>query len=199
MSPDRRTAYISNGQSSTVSVIDTDTLATVATIPVAPNPQEAAVTPDGGRLFLVHQLISDISVIDTATNQVIRTIRISGRANDILFTLTDVSPTLQPMTQESGRGHRHLSGKLDHHQPGPRRLAISPRATCGRGQLLDNPCRSSTQDATGHRDNSCRRKAERNCDHPSGDAIYRPTYMRRLYHNSCPDGKDTPAERNRGK
>src|SRR5436309_1994591 len=71
MSPDRRTAYISNGQSSTVSVIDTDTLATVATIPVAPNPQEAAGTPDGGRLFLVHQLLPKISVIDTATNQVI--------------------------------------------------------------------------------------------------------------------------------
>src|SRR5947207_1900016 len=87
MSPDRRTAYISNGQSSTVSVIDTDTLATVATIQVAPNPQEAAVTPDGGRLFLVHQLLPKISVIDTATNQVIRTVHISAPANDVLFTL----------------------------------------------------------------------------------------------------------------
>jgi YVTN family beta-propeller protein len=45
------------------------------------------VTPDGGRLFLVHQLISEISVIDTATNQVIRTIPIFGRENDVLFTL----------------------------------------------------------------------------------------------------------------
>jgi YVTN family beta-propeller protein len=87
MSPDRRTAYISNGQSETVSVIDTDTLATVATIPVSSSPQEATVTPDGGRLFLIHQLISEISVIDTARNQVIRTIPISGRENDVLFTL----------------------------------------------------------------------------------------------------------------
>ena len=129
MSPDRRTAYISNGQSSTVSVIDTDTLATVATIPVAPNPQEAAVTPDGGRLFLVHQLTAEISVIDTASNQVIRTIGISGRANDVLLTFdgrfayfadynvgkVDVVDTATYQVNSITTGS------------GPRRLAISPK------------------------------------------------------------------------
>ena len=54
MSPDRLRAYVSNRTDNTVSVIDTVALTTTATIAVGASPQESAITPDGGRLFLVH-------------------------------------------------------------------------------------------------------------------------------------------------
>src|SRR5438045_785754 len=71
MSPDRLKAYVSNGVAGTVSVLNTVALTTTATIRVASNsrPQESAVTPDGGRLFLIHQKSPTVTVIDTATNQ----------------------------------------------------------------------------------------------------------------------------------
>jgi YVTN family beta-propeller protein len=64
----------------------------IATIPVRNLPGESAVTPDGGRLFVVHQAGfargCPVEVIDTATNLVITTVVIPGRwAKDILFTL----------------------------------------------------------------------------------------------------------------
>ena len=88
MSPDRLKAYVSNQKDATVSVVDTVTLTTTATIPVGASPQESAVTPDGKRLFLVHQSDAGVTVIDTATNLVITNVVIGGNlAKDVLFTL----------------------------------------------------------------------------------------------------------------
>ena len=90
MSPDRLKAYVSNGVAGTVSVLDTVALTTTATIQLAPGsrPQESAVTPDGGRLFLIHQLSPSVTVIDTATNLVITNVVIGGhQAKDVLCTL----------------------------------------------------------------------------------------------------------------
>src|SRR5713101_679908 len=72
MSPDRLKAYVSNGKAGTVSVLDTVAHTNIATIQLGSSsrPQESAVTPDGGRLFLVHQLSPKVNVIDTATYQV---------------------------------------------------------------------------------------------------------------------------------
>src|SRR5262249_3812704 len=90
MSPDRLKAYVSNGTAGTVSVLDTVALTTTATIQLHTNsrPQESAVTPDGGRLFVVHQKSPFVTVIDTATNLVITDVFVGGhQAKDILFTL----------------------------------------------------------------------------------------------------------------
>src|SRR6266849_5190627 len=131
MSPDRLKAYVSNGKAGTVSVLDTVALTTIATIQLGSSsrPQESAVTPDGGRLFLVHQLSPNVTVIDTATNLVITNVFIGGhQAKDILFTLDGRfayianysegtvnvidTATYQVTTIPTGAG--------------PRRLAISP-------------------------------------------------------------------------
>ena len=90
MSPDRLKAYVSNGVAATVSVLDTVALTTTATIQLGPGsrPQESAVTPDGGRLFVIYQSTPIVTVIDTATNQIITNVLIGGhQAKDILFTL----------------------------------------------------------------------------------------------------------------
>jgi YVTN family beta-propeller protein len=86
---------VSDEVSGTISVLDTVALTNIATIPVYRKTGELEVTPDGGRLFVVHQTHLDgdpfhcpVAVIDTATNLLINTVLIPGQgAKDILFTL----------------------------------------------------------------------------------------------------------------
>src|SRR5882724_1063114 len=96
ITPDRRKAFITDLLSASISVLDTVTLTNIATIPVYNVPGESTITPDGARLFVLHQAPlsigapdhSPVAVIDTATNLVITTILIPGKgAKDILFTL----------------------------------------------------------------------------------------------------------------
>src|SRR6266705_3600440 len=94
MTPSRLKAFVSNAESANISVIDTVARTNTATIPVSRVPGESAVTPDGGRLFVLHQHGTGIpnqcpvEVIDTATNKIITTVIIHGHwTKDILFTL----------------------------------------------------------------------------------------------------------------
>src|SRR4029077_4713413 len=113
----------------TVSVLDTVALTTTATIRVGPHPQESAVTPDGGRLFLVHQATPSVTVIDTKTNAVITNVFIGGdQAKDILFTLDGRFPYVAKYTP-TARKRFYTSTYQVTTIPtgaGPRRLAISP-------------------------------------------------------------------------
>ena len=102
MTPDRRKAYISNAHTATdaksqttasISVLDAVALTNIATIPVPPVPGESQITPDGRRLFVIHQQGlghhqgCPVDVIDTATDMVINTVTIPGSwAKDILIT-----------------------------------------------------------------------------------------------------------------
>ena len=79
--PDRRKAFVSDEVSGTISVLDTVALTNIATITVYRKTGELEVTPDGGRLFVVHQISLQgdpthfpVEVIDTATNLVITTV-----------------------------------------------------------------------------------------------------------------------------
>ncbi len=69
-------AYVTNGGSSTVSVIDTATNMVVATVPVGAIPSAAAVTPDGKHAYVANASIgsTSVSVIDTATNVAVATV-----------------------------------------------------------------------------------------------------------------------------
>src|SRR5215470_13460234 len=69
-----QTAYITNQNSNTVSVIDTATNTVSATIPIGPSPLGVAVSPDGSKVYVANG--PDISVLDTATNTVSATIPI---------------------------------------------------------------------------------------------------------------------------
>jgi YVTN family beta-propeller protein len=91
MKPDLLKAFVSDGFSASISVLDTVTRTNTATIRVSALPGESAITPDGGRLFVVHQGGNHgncpVDVIDTATNQIITTVFIPGNwAKHILFT-----------------------------------------------------------------------------------------------------------------
>ncbi|WP_269850468.1 beta-propeller fold lactonase family protein [Methanosarcina horonobensis] len=64
-------AYITNGESNNISVIDTTTNKVTATIPVGLNPIGAAINPNGTKVYVTNSHSNSISVIDTATNTII--------------------------------------------------------------------------------------------------------------------------------
>jgi YVTN family beta-propeller protein len=67
-----RNAYVTNLNSETVSVIDTQTNQVVGEpIHVGSVPREVAITPDGSRAYVGNRTSNDIYVIDTRTNQVV--------------------------------------------------------------------------------------------------------------------------------
>lgn len=70
-------AYIANFVDDTVSVIDVDTQAVVATIPVAEEPRGVAALRDGTKVFVSAQK-GFVSVIDTTTNTVAETISVGS-------------------------------------------------------------------------------------------------------------------------
>ena len=71
-------AYITNGLSDSVSVIDTVTNKVVATVPVGSGPFGVAVNPSGTRVYVGNLTLNRISVIDTGTNTVSATVAVGG-------------------------------------------------------------------------------------------------------------------------
>jgi YVTN family beta-propeller protein len=68
-------AYITNGFTDTVSVIDTATNTVIGSpITVSNNPIGVAVSPDGSKVYVANQALSTVSVIATASNTVIATV-----------------------------------------------------------------------------------------------------------------------------
>ena len=71
-------AYITNGLSETVSVIDTASNIVVATVHVGSGPIGVAVNPGGTRVYVANLTSNSLSVIDTATNTVSTSVALSG-------------------------------------------------------------------------------------------------------------------------
>jgi YVTN family beta-propeller protein len=78
-------AYITNGGSNTVSVIDTATNTVIATVSVGDRPQGVAVSPDGTTVYVTNYG-GTVSVIDTATNTVASTVNVGTNPNGIAVT-----------------------------------------------------------------------------------------------------------------
>ena len=73
-------AYVANGASDTVSVVDVNTRQIVATIPVDHTPLSVVAKPDGTRVYVSNVDSATVSVIDTASNGVIKQITVPGGA-----------------------------------------------------------------------------------------------------------------------
>lgn len=76
LSPDGTTAYVSNAEDNTISVIDLKNMAVAFTIsdPRIRYPDGGAVSPDGRKLYVVGSQSDSAVVIDTKTNKVINEI-----------------------------------------------------------------------------------------------------------------------------
>ncbi len=80
--------YVSNHETSSVSVFDTATNVPIAEIAVGLNPIGLALTPDGKHVYVANQNSDDVSVIATATNTVVSTIPVGSGANPIWVTIS---------------------------------------------------------------------------------------------------------------
>jgi YVTN family beta-propeller protein len=71
-----RMAYVTNAESSSVSVIDTTTNTVTATVRVGSDPISAAVSPDGSTVYVANEGSNSVSVINAATDTVTATIAV---------------------------------------------------------------------------------------------------------------------------
>ncbi|MBM3983936.1 MAG: PqqD family peptide modification chaperone, partial [Planctomycetes bacterium] len=78
MPPRAPRAYVANGTSGNVSVIDTASNTVTATITVGSNPYGVAVNPAGTRAYITNYGSGNVSVIDTASNTVTATITVGS-------------------------------------------------------------------------------------------------------------------------
>ena len=76
--------YVANAGSDTVSVIDADTHAVIATIPVGDRPTGVGFL--GTRVYVTNQLSGTVSVIDIASNTVVATVPVGIRPSGMDFT-----------------------------------------------------------------------------------------------------------------
>jgi YVTN family beta-propeller protein len=79
-------AYVGNFTDSTVSVIDTSSGNTVATIPVATGPHGMAISRDGSTVYVAGDKSSSLNVIDAASDRVIKTVEVGKKPNGITLT-----------------------------------------------------------------------------------------------------------------
>ncbi len=79
-------AYVTNSNSSSVSVIDTASNSVVATVGVGGRPIGIGITPDGSRAYVANSNSNSVSVIDTATNSVVATVGVGSYPQGLAIT-----------------------------------------------------------------------------------------------------------------
>jgi YVTN family beta-propeller protein len=81
------TLFITNTKSESVSVIDTDTLEVVGTIPLGRGkPNRIVFHPDGRTAWVVYDKGRDLGVIDAEARKLVRRVRIGGNPYNLAFT-----------------------------------------------------------------------------------------------------------------
>src|SRR5947199_3424622 len=81
------TLFITNTKSESVSVIDTDTLEVVGTIPLGRGkPDRIVFHPDGRTAWVVYDKGRDLGVIDAEARKLVRRVRIGGNPYNLSFT-----------------------------------------------------------------------------------------------------------------
>ena len=75
----REYAYITNGKSNTVTVIDLRSFRPVRTLQVGSEPTGIAANPKRNEVYVVNTGSSNVSVIDAEQNKVVATIGVYGR------------------------------------------------------------------------------------------------------------------------
>ena len=81
------TLFVTNTKSDSVSIIDTDTLETVGTIPLGQGkPNRIVFHPDGRTAWVVYDKSHDLGVIDAEAGKLIKRVRIGGNPYNLAFT-----------------------------------------------------------------------------------------------------------------
>jgi len=81
------TVFITNTKSDSVSIIDTDTLEVVGTIPVGKGkPNRIVFHPDGKTAWVVYDKSHDLGVIDAESRKLLKRVKIGGNPYNLAFT-----------------------------------------------------------------------------------------------------------------
>ena len=81
------TLYVTNTKSNSVSIIDTNTLEVVGTIPLgAGKPNRIVFHPDGKLAWVVYDKSHDLGVIDADARKLVRRVKIGGNPYNLAFT-----------------------------------------------------------------------------------------------------------------
>jgi YVTN family beta-propeller protein len=81
------TLFVTNTKSDSVSVIDTDTLEVVGTIPLGKGkPNRVVFHPDGKTAWVVYDKSHDLGVIDAEQRKLVRRVKIGGNPYNLNFT-----------------------------------------------------------------------------------------------------------------
>jgi YVTN family beta-propeller protein len=86
ISPDDQEAYVTNGASGTVAVINLEQFRLVQTITVGTEPRGCALTPNGTLLYVANHTEGTVSIIDTATRAVVGTVTVGRNPTAIAIT-----------------------------------------------------------------------------------------------------------------
>ena len=79
-------AYVTNSNSSSVSVIDTASNSVVATVGVGGRPIGVGITPDGSRAYVANSNSNSVSVVNTASNTVVATVGVGSVPQGLAIT-----------------------------------------------------------------------------------------------------------------
>lgn len=89
ISPDGARLYVAARDLRSVGVVDVATAELVDLVPVSPQPERVAVSPDGRSLYVLHTASSTfgmISIIDTASRQQVGTVALNEPVSDLAVT-----------------------------------------------------------------------------------------------------------------
>jgi YVTN family beta-propeller protein len=81
------TLYVTNTKSDSISVIDTETLEVVGTIPLGRGkPNRVAFHPDGRSAWVIYDKSRDLGVVDTEARRLVKRVKIGGNPYNLAFT-----------------------------------------------------------------------------------------------------------------
>jgi YVTN family beta-propeller protein len=86
VSPDDRFAYVTNGISGTVSVVNLRQLRVVQTIDVGTEPRGCALTPNGTLLYVANHTEGTVAIVDTASRAVVGKVDVGRNPTAIAIT-----------------------------------------------------------------------------------------------------------------
>lgn len=86
ITPDNKKVYVTSQDNNRVLVLDRQSFAIIASIPVGDFPTGIAINPAGTKAYVTNQISNDVTVIDIATNTVIASIAVGATPVGIAIT-----------------------------------------------------------------------------------------------------------------
>jgi PQQ-dependent catabolism-associated beta-propeller protein len=85
VSKDGKELFISNEDTSTMSIVDIDSGKVIKTIKVGAQPEGVRVSPDGKKVFITSEEDGTIAVLDPTTGRIVSTFKVGHRPRSIAF------------------------------------------------------------------------------------------------------------------